>query len=287
MPEKLISVDEYMAKRGHAARGDRVVKASKAPSTWSKDSRSAEFVMSTQQEDRDGDIVYTAGIDTTEFEKNPVALLFHKSRDFPVGTWSDLRKELGGATPRLLGTCGFVPEGTTQEADVTAKMVAAGTIRACSIGFLPKTIAMRTLDNGEPTWSYEIRECELFECSIVPIPANPGALVKAADGDMALAKDLVEEVLDTWAKTPEGLLVPRADFEKTYEIVSRAPVTGTGGVLEALRKLLGAAPAEETKAAAEPEPEVVKTPAGPSPEEIAHQTALERHRASKVKAFLA
>lgn len=282
MPEKLISVDEFMSKRHAGAKGDKLFKAAKAPTSWSEETRSAVFVMSTQDEDRDGDVVFTAGIDTTEFEKNPVALLFHKSREFPIGTWSNLQK---GAR-QLEGTCTFIPEGVEDEADVAAKLVAAGVLRACSIGFIPKTIAMRTLENGDPTWSYEIRECELVECSIVPIPANPGALIKSADGDMRMAKELIEEVLDTYSRTPEGLLIPRAEYEKAYRVVVEkiappAPTLPEAGsdaersFFERLRKALGI----QSKAPEPPPPAPV-----PTAEEIAERTAKVRARAARIAA---
>lgn len=283
MPEKLISVDEFMSKRAPSAKGT-IVKAAKAPATWDGEKRSAVFTMSTQQEDRDGDIVFTAGIDTSEFEKNPVALLFHKSREFPVGTWSDIRKQ----PQRLEGTCTFIPEGIEEDADSAAKLVAAGVLRACSIGFIPKTVALRTMDNGEPTWSYEIRECELVECSIVPIPANPGALVKSADGDSRLAKELLEQVLDEWAKTPEGLLVPRAEYEKTYKVVIEKiapppapPASAFEKGWNAVRKALGLdenfdplPPAQDTK-----EPALTD-------DEIVSQTMALRARQARLKASL-
>jgi HK97 family phage prohead protease len=244
MPERTISVDEFLSKRGSP--DGRFHKASKAPASWSDNNRSATFTMSTQQEDRDGDIVFTAGIDITEFMKNPVALPFHKSRDFPIGTWGDLTK----GPAQLDGVLTFLDAGVDETADKMAAMVKSGVMRACSIGFIPKDIAIRTMEDGTPTWSYEIRACELVECSVVPIPSNPGALVKSADGDMRLAKELLEEVLDTWAKTPDGLLVPRAEYERTYKtVVERIAPKTTEEIVEEIVERREASLVERIKAA--------------------------------------
>jgi hypothetical protein len=97
--------------------------------------------------------------------------------------------------------------------------VEQGVLRACSIGFIPKTVNRRTLENGNPAYSFEIIEAELIECSIVPVPAHPAALVKAAAGDQVLCRELIEDVLDNWAKTKDGILVPRAEYERVYKAV--------------------------------------------------------------------
>ncbi len=230
MTNKRPSLDEILEKRSNSIvstdRGTAVVKTFKQPATWNEDNRTARFVMSGQATDRMGDIVRTNGLDTTDFEKNPVMLLFHSSRSWPVGQWSDLAK-IAGSKPRLEGTANFLEEGVLDEADKAAKLVGAGVLRACSIGFIPKDYEWILDDDGRNTWGLDFKETELIECSIVPVPAHPAALVKHAGGDMSLCKDFLEEVLDGWAKTPDGLIVPRTEYEKEYFAIQakEGPVT--------------------------------------------------------------
>lgn len=220
MPQKM-SVDEIMSKRKDLQSGATpIVKAAKAPASWNKEARSARFVMNAQTVDRYGDIVVTSGIDTTEFEKNPVALLFHKSREWPIGNWGNLEKMTSGRPPRLEGDVVLLPSGgPVKEVDEAAWMISNGGIRACSIGFMPDWDDYEMILDSENQWTGGIKfnKTTLLECSICAVPASPQALIKdAAGGDMRLARELLEDVLDNWAKTPEGLLVPRAEYEAAH-----------------------------------------------------------------------
>lgn len=217
MPEPTISVDEYVNDRKMSANEDGVVfKAASAPRTYDAEKRSCQFVMSSQDIDRDMDIVVTRGIDLTDFEKNPIALMNHRS-DMPLGRWEDVAKK----PKRLEGTAVLADEGTAPHVDMMAGMLGQGIVRASSIGFRPRTLKRREMENGEFVRGYIIEECALFECSIVSIPANAQALAKQAAAGNAMAKELIEYTLDTWCKNAEGLIVPRADFE-----VAHAEATG-------------------------------------------------------------
>lgn len=218
MPKALdVSVDEFVSKRKQFVKnGNTVMKAMKAPASWNPERRSARFIMSTDTPDRDNDIIVQAGISLDSFMQNPVALAFHGRQGvpWPLGSWSNLEKILNGRPKRLEGDLNFIPEGDDPDADRMARHVAAGTVRACSIGFIPIKLRQRERDNDDMWPGYEILESELVECSIVPIPAQPQALIKDADGDFKLAREMIEEILDTWAKHPTtGLLIPRADYE--------------------------------------------------------------------------
>lgn len=223
---KKVSADEAQTNREKHMRGGagggQLVKAAKAPPSYDKDRRSARFIMTTQQVDRYGDIVVTAGADMTEFLRNPVGLLFHSSRTWPVANWTNVESILKGRPPRMEGDFEILaPGGPVPEVDQCAWMIENGGIRACSIGFMPDwdNVEMVMDDDGQWTYGYRFNEWELTECSVCAIPANAGALVKSAEGDGRLAQELLEEVLDNWVKTPEGLLLSREDFEKTYQTI--------------------------------------------------------------------
>lgn len=260
MPKK-ISVDEILSTRGDLAGGSIISKAARAPASWNKDNRSARFVMNSQATDRYGDIVVTEGIDTTEFEKNPVALLFHSSRSWPVGSWANLEKILKGRPPRIEGDVILLPSGgPVEEVDKAAWMIENGGLRACSIGFKPDWDQAEMILDEEGKWTGGIKwtASELLECSLVSVPASPQALIKDAAGDWRLAKEFVEEVLDTYSRTPEGLLVPKDLYEKAYrttiekilEDTPVEPVAPKGAVAEpAVDEKTVETPSEDDKAA--------------------------------------
>ena len=229
MASKRVSIDEYLGSRGyggverkHFARDSGVIiKAArvveKAPK-FDKEAGTMRFVMSAEIEDRDRDIVVQAGLDTTEFEKNPVAPWSHRAGDPPVGTWSDLEKSLGGRPKRTEGTLTLV-KGEPM-ADRLAVHFEAGSVRACSIGFMPIAIERREVPEDQQGNyfypGYMIHEAELYECSPCTVPANPAALAKAAAAGDVMAREMIEEVLDTWS-IEKGLIVPRKAFEVAYD----------------------------------------------------------------------
>jgi HK97 family phage prohead protease len=227
-----VSIDEFIARQKGAVRsGGVVLKGFKAPSSWNPERRSARFTISAQTEDRDRDIVWQEGLDTSSFEQNPVALMFHASRSWPVGRWSDLAKNLTGRPKRTEATLNLLPEGVEPDADRAAGHIAAGTLTTCSIGFIPKAVSRRDIPEGkkdEPYYfpGYDIKEAELVEVSIVPVPSLREAAVKAAGGnEFAMPREVLEEILDNWAKHPEtGLIVPRIEFEAAYREL-RTPKT--------------------------------------------------------------
>lgn len=213
MPDHEISVDEYLSQRkDFVSSGDVLVKGVAAPASWNDNARSARFVMSSEAEDRAGDIIVQAGIDLQGFLANPAAFFNHRSYGFPIGTWSDVAK-IADATARTEGTVTFLPEGDSADADQVARLVKRGALRGASVGIRPKAISRRVNAAGEATRGFHIQVSDLVECSVVTIPAHPSAIVKGAGSDTRLAVDAIEFVLDTWVKGADGLIVPREEYE--------------------------------------------------------------------------
>lgn len=129
--------------------------------------RSATFVMSTEEggPDRQGDIVSVAGIDLSNFLRSPVALFNHDANAV-VGRWVNVRK----AGKRLIGTLVFAANRAGEEA---WQLVKSGVLAACSVGFNP-TARPETIP---ATGGMYFPSVELFECSLVSIPANANALL--------------------------------------------------------------------------------------------------------------
>jgi phage head maturation protease len=289
--EQIVSVDEFLNERkGFVKSGDVVMKASKAPSSWNPETRTVHFTMSAEVEDRDRDIVFQAGLDTTEFEKNPVAPLMHRSASFPIGNWQNIQKNLAGRPKRTEGDLVLVKEGLDPDADRLANHIGAGTIRACSIGFIPKMVVKReTPEDKRETYfwpGYEIREATLLECSPVMIPANPAALAKMASEGSVYARELIEEILDNWAKHPEtGLIIPKAEFETAHKqatgertTVVAPEATGIlGDIKSILARAFPAPQAESEIAAAEQQRQI---------EEQNAARAARRAKAEQVEAAL-
>jgi hypothetical protein len=231
-----ISIDEFLSKRKDFVKSNGVLmKAAKAPSSWNDEERSVVMTMSTDQEDRDRDVVVQAGLDISEFLKNPVAPFAHRSYDFSVGNWSDVKKDLPGDHRSTEGKLTLLPAGGDAQVDRVAFHMKNGGIKMCSIGFMPKRVRRREEDADGGWPGYEIVEATLLECSPCLIGANPGALAKAAQNDEEAkwAREYIEEICDTWVKHPEtGLLVPYGEFVAAYKALTGEKTTVTIGAAD-------------------------------------------------------
>lgn len=184
---------------------------------YKPDERAQRFIMSSEAVDSYGDIVRQDGIRLDRFAANPVALAYHNYSK-PIGWWKDVKK-VGGKSKRTEGTLTLHAPGTTEMVDEIERLLAADAIRACSIGFKPVEMDWILDAEGRNTYGIEFKEAELFECSVVAIPANPDALAKAAGGDDKLAVEIFERFIDTFCERTTGGLLVRKDFETEYSAI--------------------------------------------------------------------
>lgn len=129
-----------------------LVKAIKA----SGDDRTFEVVMSTSDEDRQGDELDQSKWDLKYFDLNPVVLWAHNYGGFPIGIVTDIQIEGNKA----VATGKFAPEGVNPEADMACALYQQKILRAVSPGYIQN-------DDGTR---------ELLEISFCPVPAGKFAL---------------------------------------------------------------------------------------------------------------
>lgn len=143
----------------------------------SDESRTITGWATTPQPDRVGDVVEPMGV---KF-KNPLVLLWQHDHDKPIGT-----VEFGAPTAKgvpFTATVATVDEPGTlkNRVDEAWQSVKAGLIRAVSIGF-------RSLDSEPINGTYGIRykSTEVYELSLVSVPANAGAVFNIKSFDVGL-----------------------------------------------------------------------------------------------------
>lgn len=141
--------------------------------------RSATFVLSTEATDRDGETVNPEGGNFDDYAKNPVVAFNHNTDDFPIGTsgtpdgkvaiWVEEVEVDGKRKPALLGKCFF--SEANPKGQLAFDMVEEGTLRGCSISFLPIGQPSKNANGGN---HYE--QWKLLEWSICPIGSNADAV---------------------------------------------------------------------------------------------------------------
>lgn len=121
------------------------------------------FIVSDESVNSYGMIVRTSGIDTAQFERNPIMLYMHDRTQGVVGRWENIRKDGN----KLLADAVF--DDSSDLGKIVKQQVEKGFLRSASIGI--EIISTENI-NGQTAVTKSI----LTEISIVDIPSNNNAL---------------------------------------------------------------------------------------------------------------
>jgi len=148
--------------------------------------RILEFVGSTADVDRYGDIIEVEGWDLKNFKKNSPFLWAHNYQAPPVGTvvkaFTDERGLICHTyfpTDEEIAAQGWPSNIPTPE--TVYRLYKIGSLKATSVGFagLEREPITDKKNEGQQTgWRY--LKSELYELSAVPVPANPYAVIQQA-----------------------------------------------------------------------------------------------------------
>ena len=222
------------------------------------------FVVSTPEVDRYGTIIIPSGINYTAYLNNPIVLAQHNADEWPIGKCLGfmMNGENLEATLQL--------HRITDEACEVADLVAAGYVKAVSVGIIPTESEEQTID-GKKVTIYT--KSELVEFSVVSIPANRDALIKKSIKELFKSLKKVTRMLtpeQTQAITDNFLPILQ-DAALTYlrdelgiaeEEAAKAAEAGTLAAAEAMLVVLnGDAPEVAPTATEEPAPTEVPAPA--------------------------
>jgi HK97 family phage prohead protease len=142
----------------------------------------ATFVVTSNQQDRDGDVIQPKGIWLEEFKRNPVWFWNHQQEPVPIGTgWHPKtgQPSIWAEGDKIIATCFFDTEDPFAMkifGKIKRKMLSM-----CSIGFVPlKMERLRDKANhdrlAQPA-GYSVEEAELVEISITGVGSNRQALL--------------------------------------------------------------------------------------------------------------
>ena len=208
--------------------------------------REVAFTISTGAVDRQNDTISVDGWELDNFRRAGAILWAHRADELPIAkpTFVDAK---GGA---LKARAVFEP-GVYALSDLVYTMLMRGWLRATSVGFRPLEYAI-----NEERGGLDFLKQELLEFSVVPIPANPEALMeaKAAGVDLSPLKDWAERALAD--VDGPGLWVPKDVAARALKIASGQPssvvvptdAAGAGPSGSHAPASLGATPGAATKA---------------------------------------
>ena len=142
-----------------------------------------EWYASTKDKDRMNDIVEPTAFENTlkQYMTNPIVLLQH-DMDKPI--WNVIEASIDD---KWL----FIKAKITEDTDGVFSKLKNWVLRTFSIWYRVKDF--ETMENEDAEWNYVftnvIKELELFEISLVSVPANPFALVKSFDSCFKAEED--------------------------------------------------------------------------------------------------
>lgn len=147
-----------------------------------EEKRQIDFCFSDDGEDRQGEVVDQATWDTKNYMLNPIIAWGHFPENIPENVLGQgVKLDLNNAGKSYV-TAQFDDATINPRADMVFKQLVKRTLRCVSAGFINHTFEIE-----EDT--VVLKDNELVEISIVPIPANPRAVALALDEGSLSEKD--------------------------------------------------------------------------------------------------
>lgn len=152
-------------------------------SEGSKENRTVEFIISTNDKDRHGTVLNMQNWDLTNYNLNGIVGYNHEvysttNPDLILGV-GKAYVEGEGDDAKLIGQVTFETEDVNPLAEKIFRKVLNGTLRATSVGFTPISVNGKYGEERGGTYYYYGQE--LLEFSIVNIPSNPKAVKRSLD----------------------------------------------------------------------------------------------------------
>ena len=190
--------------------------------TMANDTKTTTFILSDESLNSYGFVVQTAGIDTAQFERNPVMLYMHDRESGVVGRWENIRKD----GTKLIADAVF--DESTELGAKIKKQVDNGFLRCVSIGI--DNVTQEDLNNVQT-----VVKCRLIEASIVDIPSNAVKLFRRSGSFTYRLSDLNDNASDAFRTAVIAALglEPGASDTEILRAIEKA-VNGTENAEELL-----------------------------------------------------
>lgn len=161
-----------------------------------QDDRTVKFVISTGGEDREKDIIDPSGWSVDNYMSNPVVMFAHDYNSLPVAKTISL--ETHGDS--LVAIAQFAEAELNPLAEQVFQMLKGGFLTGASVGFRPTEFSYNETRGG-----VDFSAQELLEFSVVPVPANPQALIAAGvrSDDVDLIVDWARRTLEVFDKSED------------------------------------------------------------------------------------
>ena len=178
--------------------------------------RTLQFTGSTEEMDRDGEVILASGWDLKNYKANPVFMWAHRYDQPPIGKATRVWVSKDN---RLKFDIEFADAETYEFADTIYKLYKGGFLKATSVGFMP---GEWDDGDGEKAPKRTYTKQELLELSAVPVPSNPTALISGeeamAEGiDMGILVKAFEAAIQKPEETDDYIRLPVSGEEGKHD----------------------------------------------------------------------
>lgn len=151
------------------------------PTSVDEDNKTVTFAISTDQVDREGEIIDQKSWNFKDYLTNPQFLWGHDPSipENVLGRCLEIKSSADGS--ETLGTFQFDTD-INPKADLVFKQVVRGSLRTVSVGFI-------TGEEERTSKGWLLKGNTLVETSVVPIPSNTGAIAKDYKAGLISRKD--------------------------------------------------------------------------------------------------
>lgn len=177
-----------------------------------EEERRIKGVASTETVDRAGDIVNVDGWVLQNFLKNPVLPFAHDYFRIPVGRVEKIAVEETDNGKALVFEAKMGSEKANPFAEQVWHSIQEGLLNAFSVGFQPLEF--------DPQDAHRITKQDLLEISVVPVPANPEAVVmnQLQDRMKKEIRDVINgKIEETKKSVVEFEAWPKADKDREWD----------------------------------------------------------------------
>ena len=192
--------------------------------------------ITTSSIDRDGEVVVPGGMNSKQFEQNPVLLYAHDPAK-PIGKMTALRR----GESVIDADFALVPRPESHEGewfpDTVGALMRFGALKGVSIGFAPMAGGMRQATKGDKD-KYGVgvarvySKWNLMEVSVVSVPANQDALILAVTKGIVTASSL--KAFGVIATEPA--MIVRSCPSQSHRVVISMPSVAHDEIIDIARR---------------------------------------------------
>ena len=159
------------------------------------------FIGSDETLDRDGEVIKVDGWQLANYKKNPVVLWGHR-HDIPaIGKAERVYKDDG----KLKFKVRFAQEGAHELADTVRALIDDDILKSVSVGYIPLKREYPSDDEKAKQPQVVTMKAELYELSVVNVPANQNALISSMK-EKGYEQKMIDLVTEdpAWITVSEG-----------------------------------------------------------------------------------